>query len=1356
MYICSLLLLKVEMKIHMKSIQLFLYPILIFILLSQSAYAAYFKNIGVKDGLSQLSVVSMHQDVLGRIWFGTVEGLSVYDGREIITLKGGDYIFDKFIKNNTISNIVENAGHDIYFTADDAFIEYKFNHGKFRRIRENGVTSVSSIRGKIYISVRDSILLWDEEQNKLQFFMETELGTKYAHSVFEDSASNWWIATNKGLYKRDRSQWNCVIPNTEIWGIYESRSKDLWIATQTGMYKINTKGDITKFVHDPANPNSICCDQVRKIQEDREGNLWIGTFKGLNKYSPKEDQFEVYVEGNTPGSLRHSSIHSLMMDNQGDIWAGTYYGGVSMFAPGRETFCYYPADFKGAGRLDFHMVGHMAEDKRHDLWICTDGGGLNFMDRETKLFHSFNMARYQMKSDNLKHICYDSVNDKLYFALYRNGVTCYDIGSGQFKNCLKETDKGFSHQNIRQLGMFDGQLMFLSESGVFLMDPQKEDITPLFVEKNCQAFLVDSKGYLWILHRREIIRTNIRNTKEVKSFDLKGIGAGHCDPLCICESIDGGIYVGTQGAGVLEYNSQADNFTTYTAEQNGLLNNYCYNMANSKHGMLILLGDKGLSFFNPKTKKVDYVVMTEKLPVSAFNDGNGLLVAGNGDIFAGSTDGLIMFSEDEVRASSKETSLFFSALSVNNAKVTPGDETGILKQIISYTKQITLNHEQNNLTFIFANNDFGNTVSSPFYEYQLEGFDKKWIPSGSVHPLTYTNLNPGKYTLRVREVNRYGNKSAKEIQLHVVIRSPFYNTPLAWIIYILSAVTILYIILSGRQRQMRLKTSLEYERREKEHIEKLNRFKLDFFTNISHELRTPLTLIITQTEMLLRSKELTKTINEKVGKLYKHAFQMRNLISELLDFHKLEQGQIRLNVRVQNMVPFLNDIYSSFQERAVAQEIQYTFVSASDTILCCFDATQLRKVFFNLLSNAFKFTDKGRTIEILMSEDEKEVIVRVVDTGIGINKEEIDRIFDRFYQASGKKQDFSSGIGLALCKNIVALHHGEISVESTPGYGSIFIVRLKKEAEYLQNDPKIEFIQDEEKGIDHDSLPDSEFMALLQENAADMISYEQEDKKHVILIVEDDEELLSLLSEIFSPLYHVMTARNGKEGWQQAMEKQPNIILSDVMMPEMSGTEMCTKVKSNIKTCHIPVVLLTARTTSEQHIEGLLTGADDYVTKPFNAKILLLKVNTILRNRELLQGAFRKEPESRLELLAGNELDQKILRKIEEIVEARIEDPEFDVDMLAQQAGMGRSVFFEKLKALTGMTPANFILVYRLRRAAILLLKCPKLQMNDIASQLGFSSGRYFSRCFKNYFNVTPQQYREHSDVPAEEPENIE
>lgn len=1334
------------MKAYTKNRLLLLFLIFIASIPFTSVYATYFRYIGVKDGLPQLSVLSIHQDVLGRIWLGTMQGLSIYDGREMITLKGGDERFDTSIKNNSILNIVEDAHHNIFLKAGFAFIYYQFYQDQFQCIRVEGVNSIAAIRGKVYASVQDSIFVWDEEQNDLQFFMKTGIPHVTIRHIFQDRNDIWWISTSKGLYKYVKGQWICVIPDPFAEMVYENRYGTLWAASRnSGLYRIDSNGTIKQFVHEPGNSHSICGNDVRTVTEDRQGNLWIGTRKGLTKYSPESNQFETYTENDLPGSLRHSSVFSLLLDKDGDLWVGTYYGGVSTFTPNHDLFRYYPSDSKRKDCLDFPFVGDMVEDKRHNLWICTDGGGLNFMDREAQIFKSFDTNHTNLKSDNLKSICYDSINDKLYIGLYQAGLYSYDIHKNQFTSYLDENRKEYAHHTVSQVNMYDGKLIFQSEQGIFIFNPQTGIITPFFESNGCIAFLIDSKEYLWVLRSGSITRIHMHQPKERKRFYLKEIGTGLYNPLCIHESKEGTIYIGTEGSGVLEYEPRTETFSIYKTSNSGLLDDYCYNIATSQQGFVLFLGSKGLSFFDPKTKKIEYVAIGKKFPVSAFNDGNGLLVAANGDIFFGSTEGLIMLSEEGVRSSDQEKrSLYFSKLFINNTQVTPGDQTQVLSQIIGHTKEVILSHDQNNLAFTFANNDFGNSVSPALYEYKLEGFDKEWIATNG-QQLIYTNMNPGKYVLKVRERNVYGNLSNREIQLAIVIRQPFYNTFWAWFIYVVSAAAILYIILSGWHRQQRLKASLENEKQEKKHIEEINRFKLDFFTNISHELRTPLTLIITQAEIMLRSKEIAKSLYESIGKLYKHASQMRNLISELLDFYKLEQAQMCLKVRQHDIVSFLKDIYLSFEERATTLNIEYTFDPSPASISCCFDTEQLRKVFFNLLSNAFKFTPKGGKIEVSLSEEEDEIVVRIIDNGIGIEKQDIDRIFERYYQSPNQSNHFSSGIGLALCKDIVTLHHGKITVESKFNYGSIFTVRLKKGTEHFVNDPRTDTFCSDNLSMDSNSLPDAGFMELLQKPVKEMSEDDGENNRYTILIVEDNKELLSLLCDIFLPLYRVSTATDGKTGLQKAIDEQPNIILSDVMMPEMDGDEMCLKIKNNLKTCHIPVLLLTARTAPEQHIEGLLTGADDYITKPFNAKILLAKVNAILRNRELLLGSFRKQPESSLELLAGNELDQKLLKKIEGIVEAHIEDPEFDVDQLAQLTGMGRSSFFEKLKALTGMTPANFILVFRLRKAAALLLNHPEFQMNDIASQVGFGSGRYFSRCFKNHFNVTPQQYREQS-----------
>ena len=523
---------------------------------------------------------------------------------------------------------------------------------------------------------------------------------------------------------------------------------------------------------------------------------------------------------------------------------------------------------------------------------------------------------------------------------------------------------------------------------------------------------------------------------------------------------------------------------------------------------------------------------------------------------------------------------------------------------------------------------------------------------------------------------------------------------------------------------------------------------MTFFTNVSHELRTPLTLITTQIELLLsNSKDISKPVYDKILKLHKHASDMRNQISELLDFHKLDQKQMRLSVQEKNLIPFLDEVYLSFKEQAEAHNIKYLFTTSCESAFCWFDSVQLRKVFSNLISNALKFTNDNGSVELSLIKSNEMFIIRLIDNGIGIEAGEIDRIFERYYQSKGKFYTFSSGIGLALCKEIINLHHGKITVESKPGYGSIFSVMLKTGNEHFINDPLVDIQHDikESKSIVQNSIPDSDFMKTLKENNKIVYHKNDPDEADVrrILIVEDNVELLNLLAEIFSPLYQVYKATNGDDGLRITIKEQPDIVLSDVMMPGISGNEMCRRIKNNIHTCHIPVVLLTARISPEQQVEGLMSGADDYITKSFNAKILLIKINNILRNRELLHHTNTDNSQStNVPGVVQNESDKKLLDKIKEIVEKNIENPDFNIEQLASEVCMGRSAFFEKIKDITGTTPANFILECRLNKATALLIKNPTLRMDDIAAYLGFSSGRYFCKCFKNHFGISPLQYR--------------
>lgn len=580
--------------------------------------------------------------------------------------------------------------------------------------------------------------------------------------------------------------------------------------------------------------------------------------------------------------------------------------------------------------------------------------------------------------------------------------------------------------------------------------------------------------------------------------------------------------------------------------------------------------------------------------------------------------------------------------------------------------------------------------------------------------------------------------------MQLTISAPWYATWWAFLLYIISFIGCLYYFISSRIAKRTLALSLEKERFEKQQIEQLNQEKLVFFTNVSHEFRTPLTLIISHIDIILQKSSLNPSIYNQILKIRKNAQQMSNLISELLEFRKLEQNHKTLQISQQDITPFLKEIYFSFVDYAHLRNIHYDFQLSETPTLCWFDSQLLEKVFFNLLSNAFKYTPDNGNIIISGRTTDNEVEISISDTGSGIAKNDVSQIFARFFQANNQKPgEYSSpgtGIGLALSKTIVEKHHGTITVDSTLGKGSTFTVRLPRNADVFQADKNIQLSnQQQESSIvpgSLDVLPETDTYlteSVHTENA--------EEKTHTVLLVEDNEELLQLLTELFSPFYEVICATNGEEGLKQVYEHKIDLIISDIMMPKMSGTEMCLQIKNNIDYCHIPLILLTALNSTEQNIEGLNRGADDYITKPFHAQLLLARANNLIRSRLLMQHQFDKKPISEIDLTCIK-LDKDILKRTAESIEQHIDDTEYDIPVLCKEVGIGRSLLYTKFKALTGMTPNNFILNYRLKHAAALLQQYPDIPIAEVSDRCGFSSPVYFSRCFKNQYGCTPQNYR--------------
>jgi len=678
-----------------------------------------------------------------------------------------------------------------------------------------------------------------------------------------------------------------------------------------------------------------------------------------------------------------------------------------------------------------------------------------------------------------------------------------------------------------------------------------------------------------------------------------------------------------------------------------------------------------------------------------------------------------------------------------NEEIAPGDESGILTEILAKTSDIFLSYQQNNVTVEFATFNY-NSDRNRLFEYYLDGFDKVWTQTSGT-TVTYTNLPPGDYTLKVRSMeNKESLKDAICLNIHV--SAPFYATIWAYLFYVLCLTALMVAFVRFKTRQAALRSSLEFERKEKERIEELNQVKLRFFTNISHEFRTPLTLILGQIEVLMQM-DLGTTIYNRIQRIYKNAWHMRNLISELLDFRKQEQGYLKLRVEEQNLVTFTRQIYMCFYEYAQKKEITYRFDSVEETISVWFDPIQLQKVIFNLLSNAFKYTSNKGNITVEVRKVASQAVVSVCDTGIGIPVEHISKIFDRFYQTDNASSSSSftlgTGIGLALAKGIMSMHHGKIEVESTVGEGTKFILSLPLGNRHFSDEEMAVTEGRESLIIPETSV--SSYGQLMAEEIKEPESQKNidEEDKPTILLVDDNTELLSMLEDIFLPMYNVYTACNGREGLEMAQQIQPDLIVSDVIMPEMSGKDLCYKIKTNVELSHISVVLLTAQTSVEYVVEGLMFGADDYITKPFNIKVLVARCNNLIKNKKRLIAHYAGKVITESPVAeAINEKDKELLTKCVNIVRENFENPDFDVTALASELCMGRSKLYMQFKQMTGLTPNEFILKVKLDEAMSLLTEHPELNITEISVRLGFSSPRYFSKSFKAFFGIAPQGVR--------------
>lgn len=1315
-----------------------------------------FHHLTAENGLSQNAVLSLAQDEKGFMWMGTSNGLNRYDGHRFKIYQSRNEDSGTLSANNVLSLLHDShkrlwvgtyRGLNLYdpyldkfkrvLTPDEQLLDYY-------QVYEDGGRNIWAATGKgLFLYNNRSAML-----EPVEFPLNKAVtGKPDVRAILVDRQGNIWAGTTDGLLKMDaqRSQAKMMRYNNTvefpasvsanfITALAEDKLGRIWIGT------LNSGVDVYdpvsgQFLHINAVGASpkLINNNIRRIQVNRNGEIWVGTQEGISILTEGLELVKnLTQDDNVPESLSQNSIHALFQDRLGSMWVGTYFGGVNYTYP-VNTFFNVLRKKEEPGFLSNNVISSIVADKSNNLWIGTEGGGLNFFDRQTGRFtvYKHDVNNPNSIGSNLIKVVYLDRKGNVWCGTHRSGLNRFDPETKVFKKYLfKENDP--ATLNTEVLGIYEdsrGQFWVGTTQGTKVFSnteaglEERKDylVNQAAMKYTAYHFYEDDKQRFWMATAEGLYL--LQQDKWVKITDEV--------VNCIQQDSRSVLWFGMRKSGIARLDEETQKLDRFNQDEL-IGNRNVMGILEDRTGSLWLSTDNGLLKFNPSTNHLQVYSISDGLAGKAFNY-NSYLKDEQGTFYFGGFNGITYFLPEQIQSNVKQVNLVLTDLKLFNETIIPEQSKDMLKHSVTYTEDLVLNHNQNVLTIEFALLNFIKSDKNR-YAYMLEGYDKNWIYTATP-AATYTNLPAGGYVLKVKGANNDGQWS-NPIQLNITVLPPFWLTWWAYLIYALTGIALIFVVV----RYFFLDALLKKE-------EELHQVKLNFFTNVSHEIRTHLTLIMTPVDRMLEGGEVDAFVKQQMSGVKHNGNRLLKLVSELMDFRKAETGHLKLSVGHYDLVSFLEDIYNSFSEVSIKKNISFSFIHHVEQLPLYFDREQLEKVFFNLLANAIRFTPEQGVIQVEIMDGEKEVTISVTDNGKGIGLEYIDKIFTNFFQvAEDGKQNTGYGIGLALAKTIVELHKGQIRAESVPAAeGSetrtTFKVELKKGKDHFEQDvvktdtllPALAVVPTSKPNDGRITEP-----SLLYENG----------KPQTVLIVEDNMELLQLAKDIFEPLYNVLLASNGREGLTIAYAEIPDIIISDIMMPELDGMEMCRVLKTDNRTSHIPIVFLTAKSTQNDKVSGLELGADIYITKPFSTKILELSVRNLLAARDRISVFIRQQYTSPLavEQMAIlpekglNPLDKEYLDKAHQFIEERMDDPEFGVEMLSRHMTMSVPVLYKKLKALTGMSVNDFIKSIRLNRAAVLLRE-QRLNVNEVSMEVGFRDRRYFSQEFRKQFGKTPREY---------------
>lgn len=1324
---------------------------------ASTKYIYYFEQVTVADGMSQNHITCIYQDKQGFIWFGTTNGLNKYNGYEI-----EEFYTKPNVKNslcdNSISALFCDSYQQLWVGTSNGLCKYRPQSNDFEQIQLNNHTKGTNENQHI-------ISLYEDKNNVL--WIGTTCGVLYAYNLKNGQLETYpRLPHYASIYVITSFNDSLIVGCSNTQGVFhvDQQKKRFYKTKMDALYNGKSISSCTKDVkgqlwmgsndngliaYGKAMNSSLNIGNIQSICNYSDSLLIIATENnGLHEYNIRTKKITDICAKDQEANLNSKAVTCLYKDLSQILWVGTTNGGINKFDPNRNNFQYLSLHFENTPRQSIHSVLTLCKQKDNNLLIGLDNKGLycyNTLTANTSK-HSIAEKFPELKNSPINAVLHDSRNFT-WIGTYCKSMKVVGPEPEQSRINKLVNKYLLSTSSVKHIIEDSKQHIWIATSqGVILRyNPKKQTMEKfdrsinLKVNPNVILSLYeDSRKRIWAGSMCGLYCYDEKKNDFVQVYlpDANNYSYAKNTIIPICETDNKTLWLGTQD-GLLRYNVSTKQIKRYDSN-NGLSSNSIKGLLYDKKTQNLWIStDKGLSSYNLKNEKITNFGLEDGITNREFNN-MSFLNDGEGNFYFGSINGIYHFRPELIAHNVHVPKVVITHCQFYENNWQEQSMPTINNTPLITKTSIEIPYSKSTFSIHYVALNYTNSSKNK-YAYRLKNYDNNWHYVEGQRMATFTNLDPGTYFLQVIASNNDGVWNKEGITLSIIILPPWWRSIWAYMIYFILISSLLYATMKFYTNRIKIKSQLASEQFERKQLEKLNQLKMQFFSNITHEFRTPLTLILSPLDSLVKQKVGKSMQNEYLRIIQNNAIKLLELVNELLDFSKAGSGSFVFKPSNIQLNSILRQELNTFQPLAESKNIQLQFMDNDQAISCQADGSILKKIVSNLLSNAIKHTpEKGNICLCLKKIEglEPYLEISVKDSGKGIPKEQQQLIFERFYQM---KEDCNNGtgIGLTLVKNLTDLHNGTIRVDSTPNCGSTFIV-------------SIPFVKPIEDIIHQELIKDNLQMTMYTASAQQSIQIEDElftkegdITKHTILIAEDNHELRSYIASLLSNRYNILTAENGKIALEIAQKELPDIIISDILMPEMDGKEFCSRIKKDIHTCHIPFMILTALTSESYQLEGLTIGADDYITKPFNPSILLSKVNNILESRKLITRRNHTMQAMQPEKIVEEDKDKQFLLQLISIIRANMSNSKLKIDDLGRELGMSHTPFYKKIKELTNQTPNDFLKQIRLEQAKKLLIES-KLSVSEVAYQTGFSTPKYFQECFKKHFGENPSEYHIH------------